>query len=237
MKRILFIASLTLLSLAAMAQRPHHQTFSESFTLTLKAAHNEAFVVYVDGDKVNRTPQREVVLDHLDNNTHDIYVVLTSPQEKINMMVYQPQNRREECRVHLDQRRGVLELLLPEQIAQPQNPQTNIPIRTDARPMPQTEHHLQHCSDHEVDQMVSLLHNESFDTNREKLAENFVKNHQLLSSQILRLCQEFSFSSSKVNFLKMAYHYCVDPENYAITTSALTFSTDRETILDYINRH
>lgn len=237
-KQILF-AMLLLMGTVAMAQHHHARPIkkpvpAEKATLVLTASMGERFVVYVDGDLVNRTPQQQVVVDHLDYEMHDIYVVLTSPEDKITMISFRPSNRREECRVHYDRHRKKVELLLPEQVAQPM--QVPNPMDRPVAHRPEV-HVVQHCSDQEVDQMVAALKSESFDSTREKLALNYVENHRLLASHILRLAQEFSFASSKKEFLKKAYPYCVDPENYAVVVNCLSFSSDREELLEFMRQH
>lgn len=235
-----FILALVLMCFTSVAQQydshPHGNNRpipNESATIVINAAQGEQFMVYVDGNIVNRKPQQHVVVDHLDYSNHDIYVVLTSPQDKITMVTFRPTSRREECLVHFDPRRNQVELLLPEQVAQ----MKHLP-NTMGRPVAHhpEAHVVVHCSDEEVTQMVEMLKSQSFDSTREKLALNYAENHRLLASQILRLAQEFTFDSSKKEFLKKAYAFCVDPENYAIVVNCLTFTTDKEEILDFINR-
>lgn len=241
MKRLIVGTLLLLMSMTAMAQhRPAHHAHpiesaipNENVTLVITASRGELFTVYIDGDLVNRTPQRQVVVDNLNYDLHDVYVVLNSPENKITMMSFRPNNRREECLVHYDRHRNRVELLLPEQVAQPM-PHTN-PFDHTVVHQPEV-HVVQHCADEEVDLMVEALHNESFDSTREKLAMNYVENHRLCAYQILRLAQEFTFNSSKKDFLKVAYPYCADPENYAIVVNCLTFTSDKEEILNMINR-
>lgn len=238
MRRLFLFAMALLMGMAAMAQ--HHRDHpierpapAEQATLVLTASMGERFVVYVDGDRVNRNPQQQVVVDNLDYDVHDIYVVLTSPEDKITMISFRPINRREECRVHYDRHRKKVELLLPEQVAQ----MMQMPNPMDRPVVHQPEQHVvQHCSDHEVDQMVAALKSESFDSTREKLALNYAENHRLLAAHILRLAQEFDFDSNKKDFLKKAFCYCVDPENYAVVVSCLTFSSDKEELLEFM-RH
>lgn len=237
MRKQIVLVMLLLLGTAAMAQHhpgQHPQPVpNEKATLVITASMGERFVVYVDGDRVNHNPQQQVVVDHLDYEMHDIYVVLASPEDKITMISFRPSNRREECRVHYDRHRKRVELLLPEQVAQ----MTQAPNPMDRPVMHQPEVHVvQHCSDQEVDLMVAALKSESFDSTREKLALNYAENHRLLSAHILRLAQEFDFDSNKKDFLKKAYPYCVDPENYALVVSCLTFSSDKEELLNFMRR-
>lgn len=239
MKKYLLLAAVLLIGASAWAQhRPGHQPHpaerpvpAEKASIVFTATMGERFVVYVDGDIVNRNPQQQVVVDHLDYGMHDFYVVLTSPEDKITMVSFRPTNRREECRVRYDRHHKKVELLLPEQVAQ----MMQVPNPMDRPVVHQPEVHVvQHCSEQEVDQMVAAIKGEPFDSTREKLAMNYVENHRLLASHILRLAQEFDFNSNKKDFLKKAFPYCVDPENYAVVVGCLTFSSDKEEMLDFI---
>ena len=245
MKKILITTVFILATLSMMAQRPERGRSTgptrgqrqEITTLVLTASTTESFKVYLDGDIVNRYAQRQVEVQLPDRGSHDIYVVLERPAEKIAMMVYQPISNREECRVTYNTRNRALELILPEAYTQHYNgrPHSGTSSQPGIMPPPPPQHN--YCSEQEVDLMVDMLHKESFDSTRDKLAMNFVQQHPMKANQILRLCQEFTFNSGKVDFLKKAYPYCVDPENYAIVTTALTFSSDKEQILNLINNN
>lgn len=243
-------AALLLALVPAMAQRPGQGRsdnrpggrYVEPYFLNITASTNEMFVVYVDGDIVNTSARRSVEITFPDNAPHDVYVVLERPYKKITMMVYQAVNRREECRVRYNPEFRGVELMLP-----------NLPNPNQPGPDPHgwspngngegwnnygggpAVHH--HCPEQEVDQMVAMLHNESFNSNRSKMALAFVQGHYLTSAQILRLCREFTFESDRVDFLEKAFPYCVDPENYVLTTQALTFNSDKEKILNLITNN
>lgn len=201
----------------------HQQRSIGNCTLVVSASHDELFTVYVDGNIVNPRPQRQVILDQMDYNTHDIYVVLTYPENKINMIEYRQTNHREELTVHYDRWSKGLELIVPQSI---EPSQQSMPMN----PM------MEVCPQEEVTQMVDMIQRESFDSTREKLALNFVQNHNLTAAHILQIATKFSFDSNKMNFLKNAYPYCIDKENYALVTNCLSFSSDKEKLLDFISK-
>ena len=125
MKRLVIIAIAILLTPCLMAQpggRPHqhqpqpphqsHQTptpppapgqqhpHQQLHTLVLNANNGEEFVVYVDGDIVNRKAMSSVLVHNLNNQPHDIYVVLKRPVDKITVMRYFPDMIVENCMVY-----------------------------------------------------------------------------------------------------------------------------------------
>lgn len=82
--------------------------------------------------------------------------------------------------------------------------------------------------------MYSLLKKESFDDNRLSLAKQMVSTHNMSALQIKHLAEIFTFNNGKVDFLKYAYAYCVDPQNYYECLDVLTFSSDKEEVLKFI---
>ena len=170
-------------------------------TLSLTAEYGELFVVYVDGDIVNKKAASSVLVQNLTPQPHDIYVVLKRPVDKIAMIRYQPNMLVENIFVSYNMMTGRLEL----KSMQPQfvNPQVQPP-------------HI--CTFEEVERMYNTLKKESF-----------------AAHQIKRLAESFSFDSNKLTFLKYAYTYCIDQQNYYECVDVLTFSSDKENLLRYIN--
>ena len=82
--------------------------------------------------------------------------------------------------------------------------------------------------------MILRLKAMSFDSDRLALGKAIVAATPMKASQIARLAQAIDFSNSQVDFLKYAYTYCVDKENYYRTVDVLTFSSDKKKVLDYI---
>ena len=83
--------------------------------------------------------------------------------------------------------------------------------------------------------MYNTLKKESFDETRLSLAKTMVSNNRMAAHQIKRLAESFSFDSNKLTFLKYAYTYCIDQQNYYECVDVLSFSSDKENLLRYIN--
>lgn len=195
-------------------QHPQHQIHSLAFT----AAHGEEFVLYVDGDIVNKKAASYVLVQNLTPHIHDIYVVLKRPKDKITMMRYQPKMPVENFLVLYNAMNGMLELA-------PMQPQTVTP-----------QMHASHvCTFEEVERMYNTLRNESFDETRLSMAKNMVANNKMSAHQIKHLAESFTFEDNKLSFLKYAYTYCVDQKNYYECVDVLTFSSNKEALLRYIN--
>jgi hypothetical protein len=75
----------------------------------------------------------------------------------------------------------------------------------------------------------------SFDDTRLSTAKQISKSNCLSSSQIVQICELFSFEETKLDFAKFAYDCCTDPKNYFNVNNIFTFSTNVESLTNYIS--
>ena len=89
----------------------------------------------------------------------------------------------------------------------------------------------------EVNDMCQSIRKESFDDNRLEMAKLIVRSRDKMfkTSQIKQMANCFSFEDSKVEFLKFAFDACVDQNNYYECVSILTFSSNKEELMEFIN--
>jgi len=222
MKKIILFTMIALCANGLFAQ--HHPGGNyggnhpnHNLTMVLSAMHNEEFVVYVDGDLMNRQPMRQVEIN-LSPSLHDVYVVMKRPYDKITMMTFSPQFQREEFIVSYNRNNEMLEILTTA----PQIPQNQIAIS---------------CPDEDVNQLVKNLKDLAFDNDRLAIAKGFTSHTLLTSRQICKIVKEFSFDDAKVDYLKYAYAYCSDKQNYYQCTEQLTFSSNKKELLNFINNN
>ena len=244
MKKLIIIAMAILLTPCLMAQpgvnhhnpqqpnpqhqnvpNPHHPNTPNPqhpgqliHTVAFTAEHGELFVVYVDGDIVNRKAASSVLVQNLTPQPHDIFVVLKRPVDKIAMIRYLPNMLVENIFVSYNAMTGMLELKSMQ--PQPVTPQVQPP-------------HI--CTFEEVERMYNALKKESFDDTRLSLAKTMVTNNRMAAHQIKHLAESFTFDNNKLAFLKYAYAYCIDQQNYYECAEVLTFSSDKENLLRFIN--
>lgn len=223
MKKIILFTMIALCANGLFAQ--HHPgcghpgvNHNQTLSVVLTAMHNEEFVVYVDGDLMNRQPMRQVEILNLTPTMHDIYVVMKRPYDKITMMTFSPQFPKEEFLVSYNTNNRMLEILSTA----PQIPQNQIAIS---------------CPDEDVNQLVKNLKDLVFDNDRLAIAKGFTSHTLLTSRQICKIVKEFSFDDAKVDYLKYAYAYCSDKQNYYQCTEQLTFSSNKKELLNFINNN
>lgn len=185
-------------------------------TIIVQAQNTENFYVYLNGDLINETPRSQVVIDRLDDNLHEVIIVLNQPARKAIVMEVYADISGTILTVDYSHRNNQLTVTAPENRM--------------AVPVPQV------VSDEWVDEMVGILNDQSFDTERSQTAKGLLNNGlPFTTNQIARIASTFSFSTGKVEFLKLAYTHCINPENYERALAVLTFSNDRQEVRDYIN--
>lgn len=222
MRKELIVLMLSILCGTLMAQPQYNPTGfghpSTTVTLVLTAAQDETFLVYVDGDPVNRMPMRQVNVPNLSRNDHDVYVLLKRPEEKITMMNFVPRFPREEFQVSYNQQSHQVEILFT---TSPTTPGPLSPV----------------ASDDDFNRFVNRMKNEPFDDEKLNLAQGFVAHTFVNCQQICRMMNALSFDDAKVKLLKFAYAYCVDPQNYYTCIDKLSFSSNKKEVMDYIQRN
>jgi hypothetical protein len=75
----------------------------------------------------------------------------------------------------------------------------------------------------------------SFDDTRLSTAKQISKSNCLSSSQIVQVCELFSFEETKLDFAKYAYDRCTDPKNYFNVNNIFTFSSNVESLTNYVS--
>ncbi len=81
---------------------------------------------------------------------------------------------------------------------------------------------------------LSMIQNESFESNKLSTAKTIISSNFLTTDQIIAIINLFSFESSKLDFAKAAYRACLDPQNYFKVSNAFSFSSSKKELNDYI---
>jgi len=89
-----------------------------------------------------------------------------------------------------------------------------------------------------VNEIVSNVKLESFENNKLKIAKNSLLNSTKCFSNtaIEEITKQFSFEQSKLTFLKYAYSFTNDKNNYYTLSKLLTFSASKTELSNYINK-
>lgn len=248
----------SLLCLVAAAQpeqkkkeQPSHVPPTTHYTVSFESQHGESFSVFIDGDLVNRLPQSRVMLNDISDQNHRVVVILKRPAEKAAVLDLRPGEPNVVVNVNYDQRLEELLLYTPthnraeaydqEWVRQrdenrrrsEQRPQETVVVDNKKKAVA-GEMPVSVASEAELQAMIDRMKAQPFDADRLALGKVIVASANLTAVQIGQLAATLDYSNSQVELLKYAYHYCVDPKNYYLSTDILTFSNDKKKVLDYI---
>ena len=91
-------------------------------------------------------------------------------------------------------------------------------------------------ADREVSEMANRLRTEPFNRNRLDLAKSYAASRPMTVSQLVLLAATIDLDNDRLEFLKYAYDYCLDPMHYNRTLDVLTFSSNRQNLLKHIEQ-
>ena len=194
--------------------------------------------MYIDGDLINNVPNQEVLIRNLDSRLHEVVVILTHPAHKAAVTQLYASTPSPIILVSYDMHRQQLLLYNPQPSDYHSHHGHHSHQHDYGTPTPPVIEESTTVSDTWVDEMVDIIKGQSFDSEKLTTAKGLLNNGlPLTASQIARIAQTLDFGSSQVDFLKAAYTHCYDPQNYERALSVLTFSSDRETVRNYISTH
>lgn len=84
---------------------------------------------------------------------------------------------------------------------------------------------------------LTMIKEESMDSGKLKLGQNYVAKTFLTVYQIKQICQEFSFDSYRLEFAKSAYATCTDKGNYVLLKDVFSFTSNYNALMDHVNSH
>lgn len=207
-------------------------------SILVQSQNHETFQVYIDGDLVNNVPNQEVLIRNLDSRLHEVVVILIHPAHKAAVTQLYASNPSPIILVGYDMRRQQLLLYNPQPSDYHSHHRHHSIQPNYGTPTPPVIEEPTTVSDTWVDEIVDIIKGQSFDKEKLTAAKGLLNNGlPLTASQIARIAQTLDFGSSQVDFLKAAYSHCYDPQNYEHALAVLTFSSDRETVRNYISTH
>lgn len=74
----------------------------------------------------------------------------------------------------------------------------------------------------------------SFDSDKLLIASQFARTNGILSSEVADLMKLMSFESTRLEFAKNAYTYCLDKENYFLVNESFSFSSSIRQLHSFI---
>jgi hypothetical protein len=82
--------------------------------------------------------------------------------------------------------------------------------------------------------LILQLRNSSFESDKFSIAKQAIRSNFMSADQIGGIMMEFSYESSKVDFAKFAYAYCIDQQNYYQVNSAFSYSSSIQELENFL---
>ena len=86
----------------------------------------------------------------------------------------------------------------------------------------------------EFNRALSVIQKEAFEDSKLKLAQQMTSANRLCVSQIMQICNMFSFEKNKLEYAKFAYRYCADPNNYYQVNEVFSYSSSKDELRKFI---
>lgn len=81
---------------------------------------------------------------------------------------------------------------------------------------------------------VSTIKAQSFEETKLKTAKQVISANCLNVDQVMQIANTFNFEDNKLEFVKYAYDYCIEPRNYFKLNGIFSFSSNAEELSDYV---
>ena len=81
---------------------------------------------------------------------------------------------------------------------------------------------------------LSVIQKQSFDDNKLEIAKLCVTLGHFCVDDLARMAELFSFDDNRLKFLRYAYDYCEDPQNYPMLRDSFTFSSNYDDLMKAI---
>ena len=199
----------------------------------------DSFYLLIDGQKINHRPERQVVLQGIDQGNHDFILRFSRAQHPPQRWndIFIPRDKRlvfevvPRGRMHF-----VLELVSSEPLFNgPARGQTSPYYPKPRTPDYRPENHCYTPADHYEFKDMMWEIRRSHPQDKFGLGRTMIQNHCLSSRQIARLLDEFPGSEKRLRLAMMAWDYTFDPENFDVVVQMIRNPQDRRRLIMHID--
>lgn len=202
----------------------------ETLTITVKAQKNEVFTVKLDGKSYSQAPGKVFTIKDLKpNKMYDLEVSVQEPVKDVIGTDLELSAGHYVLIVSSDVEAGKADIAFGDEADIPQNEAS----QGGSNSSKGNDDKL--CSDADVSQIISLMEQDPFDDTRMHYAKGFVKKNRLLSTeQIRRIAAAFSYDKARLPFVKYAYDFCADKENYSALSGVFTEKASKDDFAQFM---
>lgn len=207
-------------------------------TVIFTDVHNQSFTVQIEGKTYN-SRHGEVSVPYVTPGRHSVQIITythsrgRAPIETITRStIHIPAHSVVYAQVHRNNSVSVArveQVRTSTRVAQ-SRPAPQPTVRTTSRPVVSCAD----MSDVEFQRLSRQLAIARFDSERFDIAMHAIRFNHLTSYQVYMIASAFSFEQYRIQIAENAYLKTVDPYNYDIVYDALTFSSSRRQLSQYI---
>lgn len=225
MKKSLIAVVCVLMAFAtASAQILTKNYLPETLTITVKAQKNEVFTVKLDGKSYSNAPGKVFTIKDLKpKKMYDLEVSVQEPVKDVIGTDLELSAGHYVLIVSSDEAAGKADIAFGDNADLPKDEASQGGSNSSKGNADKL------CSDADVSQIISLMKQDPFDDTRLHYAKGFVKKNRLLSTeQIRRIADAFSYDKGRLPFVKYAYDFCADKENYSDLRNAFSEKASKD---------
>lgn len=195
--------------------------------VSIHAAGEEAFVVYVDGIPVQSRSEHATDFS-IEDRDQTLYIRLKRPEDRI---------------VSFDLYRGRIH---PHYVVRYNAQRDEVVVESAEAPrMPPPpekggkggKHRQSAATNADVQQLVKDLKKPLQRDEMMNMAKLFISQATITTDQAMEIAKAFSFDDDKTDILIYAYDFCSDKKNYRRTVEAVTFSANKERLFEFLTKH
>ena len=90
------------------------------------------------------------------------------------------------------------------------------------------------ASSEEMRAVMKVLKDQSFDDKKLEVAKMCAVIGRFCTSDFAEMAETFNFDDKRLEFLKFAYQYCLDPQNYPMLHDCFTFESNYDALMKYV---
>ncbi len=220
--------------------------------LSIFSENGDKFFLMINGIKQNAYPQTKVRVEGLPQVTNEIQIIFddnrtqaiqkritfSDPVEgkAINLVLKIVRNQGGYVRLCFHKSSELMRDYRPEQgeyvMSYGQDRmQQQVVVNTPPPPPPAPRE----MNNKVFNDMKQSIANVAFEETKLSTAKTVLSNNYINTSQVMEICNMFSFEESKLDFAKFAYDKTVDPNNFFKVGSVLVFNNSKEDLNNFLS--
>lgn len=235
-------ALIVLCAIVSFGMSQPYQNYKES-SLVITSQNFERFWLYINDQLQNEQATESIAVRGLRPGTYDVRLQmndrelntrLTLRAENYNYLIeYAPHGSKiflKSVNFNILAKMSInyQPYEMPQNGHHPQQPHhPNVPGNSQTPPPPL-------CSAEKISQIKNTISAESFEPNKLDIAKQATYNKLFTVNQITEIARLFSFEDNKLDYLKFAFDFCFDKQNYYLVNEVLTYSSSKEDLNKFL---